>query len=52
MLRRGLERVGLSSEYRVINLHCIRKLYAQETFDRYRNEGGEIEESKGLVSSV
>lgn len=49
-IRRGLERVELKNEYRTTNVHSIRKLYAQETFDRYRKEGKGIEESKGLVS--
>ena len=47
---RALERVGLKSEYVGNKIHSVRKLYAQETFDRYRKNGDTIEKALGKVS--
>ena len=47
---RALEKVNLKEEYNGNKIHSVRKLYAQETFDRYREDGYNIESSLGKVS--
>lgn len=49
-LKRGLDKIGLKEEYKVTGIHSIRKLYAQETYDRLRSEGLSIKEAKEEVS--
>lgn len=47
---RALEKVNLKDEYNGNKIHSVRKLYAQETFDRYRENGDSIEKALGKVS--
>lgn len=47
---RALEKVGLREEYNGNKIHSVRKLYAQESFERYREDGESIESVLGKVS--
>ena len=49
-VNRKLEKIELSKEYTHVKLHGFRKLYAQETYDRYRDDGISDKESLGRVS--
>lgn len=49
-IERELERQGLKEKYTDTSIHAIRKLYAQEEFDRLRKEGLEIKQALGEVS--
>ena len=45
-----LQKQGLKEKYTNTSIHSIRKLYAQEEFDRLRKEGLEIKQALGEVS--
>lgn len=47
---RALEKVDLKDEYNGNKIHSVRKLYAQETFNKYREDGDSIEKALGKVS--
>lgn len=49
-IQRELERLDMKDKYADTSIHCIRKMYAQEQYDRYREQGYEINESLGKVS--
>lgn len=49
-IQRKMERLDMKDKYQDTSIHCIRKMYAQEQYDRYREEGYEIKESLGKVS--
>lgn len=49
-IQRAMEKCDLDKEYVGNKVHSFRKLYAQETFDRDREEGYSIKESLGRVS--
>ena len=49
-IERELEKQGLKEKYTNTSIHSIRKLYAQEEFDRLREEGLEIKQALGEVS--
>lgn len=49
-IQRELERLDMKDKYADTSIHCIRKMYAQEQYDRYRDEGYEIKEALGQVS--
>lgn len=49
-IQREMEKIELKDKYSDTSIHCIRKMYAQEQFDRYRDEGMETREALGAVS--
>ena len=49
-ITRAMEKCNLDREYVGNKVHSFRKLYAQENFDRYREDGYSIKESLGRVS--
>ena len=49
-ITRAMEKSNLDREYVGNKVHSFRKLYAQESFDRDRDEGYSIKESLGRVS--
>lgn len=49
-VQRTMERVGIADKYKDTSIHSIRKMYAQNEFDRYRAEGMEIDKALGQVS--
>lgn len=49
-ISREMEKLELKDKYEDTSIHAIRKMYAQEQFDRYRDEGMEIREALGAVS--
>lgn len=51
-VRRCMKRVGIADKYKDTTLHAIRKMYAQESYDRFREEGMESREALGKVSEL
>lgn len=51
-VRRCMERVGISEKYKDTSIHSIRKMYAQESYDRFREQGLSIKEALGEVSKL
>ena len=49
-VQRCMERVGISEKYQDTSIHSIRKMYAQQEFDKYREQGMEIDKALGQVS--
>lgn len=49
-IQREMEKLELKEQYEDTSIHAIRKMYAQEEYDRYRAEGMEIKEALGEVS--
>lgn len=49
-VQRCMERVGIAEQYKDTSIHSIRKMYAQEQYDRYREQGMEINQALGKVS--
>ena len=49
-ITRAMQKCDLDKEYTGNKVHSFRKLYAQESFNRYRDEGYSIKESLGKVS--
>lgn len=49
-IQREMEKIELKDKYEDTSIHCIRKMYAQEQYDRYRDQGMEIREALGAVS--
>lgn len=49
-LKRAMEKAEIKEEYKVAGIHSIRKLYAQETYDRLRSEGLSKKQAKEEVS--
>ena len=49
-ISREMEKLDMKEKYEDTSIHAIRKMYAQEQFDRYRDEGMEIREALGAVS--
>lgn len=49
-VQRCMERVGISEKYQDTSIHSIRKMYAQEQFNSYREQGMEIDKALGAVS--
>lgn len=45
-----MEKVGIAEQYKDTSIHSMRKMYAQEQFDRYREQGMEIKEALGQTS--
>ena len=49
-VQRCMERVGIAEKYKDTSIHSIRKMYAQEQFNNYREQGMEINQALGQVS--
>lgn len=49
-IQREMEKLDMKDKYADTSIHCIRKMYAQEQYDRYRDAGYEIKEALGAVS--
>lgn len=49
-VQRQMERVGIANKYQDTSIHSIRKMYAQEQYVRYREQGMEINQALGEVS--
>ena len=49
-LSRAMEQLNIKEEYKKTGIHSIRKLYAQETYDRCRRKGMSIEKAREVVS--
>lgn len=49
-INRCMESVGIANTYQDTSIHSIRKMYAQEMFDYYREQGMTINQSLGSVS--
>ena len=49
-IQREMEKLELKDKYEDTSIHAIRKMYAQEEYDRCRAEGMEIKEALGEVS--
>ena len=49
-VQRCMERVGIAEKYKNTSIHSIRKMYAQQEFDKYREQGMEIDKALGQVS--
>lgn len=49
-VQRQMERVGIANKYRDTSIHAIRKMYAQEQFNSYREQGMAIDKALGAVS--
>lgn len=49
-IQRTMERTGIADKYKDTSVHAIRKMYAQEQYDRYREQGIEIDKALGAVS--
>ncbi len=49
-LSRAMDKIGVGEEYSDTGIHSIRKLYAQEQYNYYRDQGMEINQSLSLVS--
>lgn len=49
-LSRAMEKLNIKEEYKKTGIHAIRKLYAQEEYNRCRNKGMSIEKSRAIVS--
>lgn len=47
---RAMKGEGIRNKYTDTSIHCIRKMYAQREFNRYRSEGNNIKESLQEVS--
>lgn len=47
---RAMKGEGIRNKYNDTSIHCIRKMYAQREYNRYRAEGIEIREALGKVS--
>jgi len=47
---RAMKREGIRNKYSDTSIHCIRKMYAQEEFNRCRSEGIEIKQALQRVS--
>lgn len=51
-IQREMEKQGISDKYQDTSIHSIRKMYAQNEFDRLREEGHSISESLKEVSKL
>ncbi|MBM6859402.1 tyrosine-type recombinase/integrase, partial [Clostridium saudiense] len=49
-ISREMEKLQLKDKYEDTSIHAIRKMYAQDEYDRYREQGMEIQEALGAVS--
>ena len=53
-INKAIDRVmkseGIRNKYNDTSIHCIRKMYAQEEFNKYRSEGMEIKQALQRVS--
>ena len=49
-LNRAMKKLNIKNDYKETSFHSIRKLYAQEEYDRLRNEGNSIEMACRQVS--
>ena len=49
-LNRAMKKLNIKNEYKETSFHSIRKLYAQQEYDRLRNEGNSIEMACRKVS--
>lgn len=49
-IRREMERLEMQDKYTDTSIHCVRKMYAQEQYDHYREQGMEINQALGAVS--
>ena len=47
---RKMKKMGIDKEYKTVKLHGFRKLYAQETYDRFRDVGDNDKKALGKVS--
>ena len=47
---RAMKREGIRNKYNDTSIHCIRKMYAQNEFNRCRDEGMEIKQALQEVS--
>lgn len=47
---RAMKRIGIKDKYNDTSIHCIRKMYAQNEFDRCRSEGSDIKQALQEVS--
>jgi integrase len=51
-VRRCMKRVGISEKYKDTSIHAIRKMYAQESYDRFKEQDMESREALGKVSEL
>ena len=49
---RAMKREGIRNKYNDTSIHCIRKMFAQKEFDRFRREGMEIRQALQEVSKL
>lgn len=49
---RVMKNEGIRNKYTDTNIHCIRKMYAQREYDRYRSKGMEIKQALQEVSII
>lgn len=49
-LNRAMQKIDIKKEYKKTGIHSIRKLYAQQEYDRCRNKGISIEKARAVVS--
>lgn len=50
-INRCMESVGIANVYQDTSIHSIRKMYAQEQFNTYREQGMSINQALGAVSA-
>lgn len=49
-IRREMERLEMQDKYTDTSIHCVRKMYAQDEYDRLREKGNSISDSLKEVS--
>lgn len=49
---RAMKSEGIRNKYNDTSIHCIRKMYAQKEYDRFRSEGMEIRQALQEVSKL
>lgn len=49
-INRCMQSVGIANSYQDTSIHAIRKMYAQQQFDTYREQGMSINQALGSVS--
>lgn len=49
-IRRQMERLEMQDKYTDTSIHCVRKMYAQDEYDRLREKGNSISDSLKEVS--
>lgn len=51
-VERAMQKAGIKDSYTDTSIHCIRKMYAQDTFDSFRASGMSIQESLDSTSKL